>query len=106
MQPIEELRRIKSSHARGVSLEFLAEPRPCIPSPSKSAHQRATVMPPVYNAHKQKDFTQLVRRVENVFIIDATIHLGMATGPDITRTGPGTCLGSHSHIRTGYLLCA
>jgi hypothetical protein len=65
----------KTIHQRGESLDALAEP----PVPKQTAFaevpaRRATVLPPNYGGHKQKDLTVFIRKVETVSEFDEAVY--------------------------------
>jgi hypothetical protein len=65
----------KNTHQHGESLDALAEhPAPKQPTPFKMPTKRATVMPPDYGSHKQKDLVLLMRKVKNVLEFDWAIY--------------------------------
>jgi hypothetical protein len=65
----------KNTHQRGELLDALAEP-PALKWPTlvKSPTKRATVMPPDYGGHKQKDFAAFIRKVDNVLEFDLAVY--------------------------------
>jgi hypothetical protein len=65
----------KTTHQRGESLDALAEP----PPPKRTVFaefptRRATVLPPDYAGHKQKDLAVFIRKVETVLEFDAAVY--------------------------------
>jgi hypothetical protein len=77
---IEELRRLiagKTTHARGESLDALAEPPPpkrVVAEFATLPIQRATVYPSPYSGGRQKELDEFVQRVEGVLAFDADIY--------------------------------
>ncbi len=81
MEKQRELERLcnrvlgKTTHQRGESLDALAEP----PAPqrtdfAKVPARRATVLPPDYGGHKQKDLVVFIRKVETVLEFVETVY--------------------------------
>jgi hypothetical protein len=65
----------KTTHQWGESLDALTEP----PAPKRTAFaevpaRRATVLPPNYGSHKQKDLAVFIRKVETVLEFDEAVY--------------------------------
>jgi hypothetical protein len=65
----------KNTHQRNESLDTLTEPpAPKWPTPVELPTKWATVMPPDYGGHKQKDLAVFIRKVENVLKFDLAVY--------------------------------
>jgi hypothetical protein len=65
----------KNTHQHGESLNELTEP--LVPKGLTSVEmppKRATITPPDYGRHKQKDLAVLIRKIENVLECDSAVY--------------------------------
>ncbi len=65
----------KATHQQGESLDALAKP----PPPKRTVipqllTRRATVLPPDYASHKQKELAEFIRKVETVLEFVAAVY--------------------------------